>query len=102
MFNRHQERVFRHVCRLTQSREDAEDVVCSAFLELWRRRIQVRLVSIPWPLVTTRNFCRTPPRSMDHYSLHFVVLRFAAPTSSVIWLSWLARRRINWQELKTL
>ncbi len=70
LFNRHRERVFRHACRLTQSREDAEDVVGSAFLELWRRRTQVRLVSgsmLPWLLVTTTNLCRNSRRGTRRY-----------------------------------
>jgi DNA-directed RNA polymerase specialized sigma24 family protein len=44
LFDRHRDRVFGHACRLADTRQDAEDVVASAFLELWRRRAEVRLV----------------------------------------------------------
>jgi RNA polymerase sigma-70 factor (ECF subfamily) len=49
LFDRHRARVYRHACRLTATRHDAEDVVASAFLELWRRRGDVRLVRVTGP-----------------------------------------------------
>src|SRR5690606_36334553 len=45
---------------------DAEDVTASAFLELWRRRHDARVVSgslLPWLLVTTTNLTRNLHRS---------------------------------------
>ena len=51
LFERHQDRVFRHACRLVDNLHDAEDVTAATFLELWRRRDDVRLVGdslLPW------------------------------------------------------
>lgn len=44
VYDRHRERVYRLALRLSENRHDAEDVTASAFLELWRRRTDVRLV----------------------------------------------------------
>lgn len=66
LFDRHRERVYRHACRLTSTRHDAEDIVASAFLELWRRRAKVRLVDgsvLPWLLITTTNVGRNASRA---------------------------------------
>lgn len=70
LFDRHRARVYRHACRLTDTRHDAEDVVASAFLELWRRRDAVRLVdgsALPWLLVTTTNLSRNVARGTRRY-----------------------------------
>jgi RNA polymerase sigma-70 factor (ECF subfamily) len=70
IFDRHRDRVFRHACRLAQTRHDAEDVAASAFLELWRRRTAVRLVDgsvLPWLLVTTTNLGRNESRGARRY-----------------------------------
>jgi hypothetical protein len=37
LFDRHRDRVFRHAYRLSGQRHDAEDIMSTAFLELWRR-----------------------------------------------------------------
>lgn len=74
LFDRHRDRVYRHACRVTRSRHDAEDVVAAAFLELWRRRGEVRLVErsvLPWLLVTTTNLGRNAARSTRRYR-HFL------------------------------
>jgi RNA polymerase sigma-70 factor (ECF subfamily) len=70
LFDRHRDRVFRHACRLAHTRHDAEDVVASAFLELWRRRADVRLVDrsvLPWLLVTATNLGRNTARGTRRY-----------------------------------
>lgn len=70
LFDRHRSRVFRHACRLAHTRHDAEDVVASAFLELWRRRADVRLVDrsvLPWLLVTATNLGRNTARGTRRY-----------------------------------
>jgi RNA polymerase sigma factor (sigma-70 family) len=70
LFDRHHERVFRHACRLASSRNDAEDVAASAFLELWRCRDKVQLVDgsvLPWLLVTTTNLGRNAVRAKRRY-----------------------------------
>ncbi|WP_454812752.1 RNA polymerase sigma factor [Paenarthrobacter nitroguajacolicus] len=70
LFDRHRDRVFRHAYRLTGDRHDAEDIMSTAFLELWRRRASVRLVDgsvIPWLLVTTTNVARNTRRTTFRY-----------------------------------
>jgi RNA polymerase sigma factor (sigma-70 family) len=55
LFDRHRDRVFRHARRLVDSQHDAEDVTAATFLELWRRRADVRLIEdsvVAWLLVT--------------------------------------------------
>jgi RNA polymerase sigma factor (sigma-70 family) len=70
LFDLHHDRVFRHAYRLVEDRCDAEDVTATAFLELWRRRADVRLVNdsvLPWLLVTTTNSARNVRRSVARY-----------------------------------
>ena len=70
LFDLHHDRVFRHAYRLVEDRCDAEDVTAIAFLELWRRRADVRLVNdsvLPWLLVTTTNSARNLRRSVARY-----------------------------------
>lgn len=66
IFDRHRDRVFRQACRLLDGLDDAEDVSAAAFLELWRRREDVRLVNgsvLAWLLVTTTNLSRNAVRA---------------------------------------
>ncbi|WNM27264.1 RNA polymerase sigma factor [Demequina capsici] len=70
LFDRHSPRVFRHALRLLSHRQDAEDATAAAFLELWRKRGQVRLVResvLPWLLVATTNLSRNMARSTRRY-----------------------------------
>lgn len=70
LFDRSQARVYRHASRLVDTRHDAEDVTAGAFLELWRRRDQVRLVDgsvVPWLLVTTTNLALNQRRGLNRY-----------------------------------
>lgn len=70
LFDRHRGRVFRHAYRLCPDRHDAEDVMATAFLELWRRREKVRLVDgsiLPWLLATTTNVARNTRRAAFRY-----------------------------------
>jgi RNA polymerase sigma factor (sigma-70 family) len=70
LFDLHRDRVFRHACRVAGSRQDAEDVVASAFLELWRCRDRVRLVDgsvLPWLLMTATNLGRNAVRGTRRY-----------------------------------
>jgi RNA polymerase sigma factor (sigma-70 family) len=70
LFDLYHDRVFRHAYRLVEDRCDAEDVTATAFLELWRRRADVRLVNdsiLPWLLVTTTNSTRNLRRSAARY-----------------------------------
>ncbi|MFC7432176.1 MULTISPECIES: RNA polymerase sigma factor [unclassified Agrococcus] len=66
VFDRHGDRVWRHVWRMMQHRQDAEDVVSATFAEAWRKRARVRIVDdslLPWLLVTATNCARNAGRS---------------------------------------
>lgn len=66
VFDRHGDRVWRHVWRMMQHRQDTEDVVSATFAEAWRRRARVRIVDdtlLPWLLVTATNCARNASRS---------------------------------------
>lgn len=70
LFDRHRGRVFRHAYRLSGDRHDADDIMATSFLELWRRRAKVRLVEgsvLPWLLVTTTNVARNSGRAGLRY-----------------------------------
>ena len=70
LFDLHRDRVFGQAARLLEGRHEAEDVAASAFLELWRRRGDVRLVGgsvLPWLLVTTSNLARNSVRARRRY-----------------------------------
>ncbi|UXM92607.1 RNA polymerase sigma factor [Paenarthrobacter sp. JL.01a] len=70
LFDRHRDRIFRHAYRLAADRTEAEDIMSTAFLELWRCRAKVRLVEgsvLPWLLVTTTNIARNSKRAMFRY-----------------------------------
>ena len=70
LYSRHRDRVFRHAYRLSGDRLEAEDIMATAFLELWRRRTKVRIVEgsiLPWLLVTTTNAARNRRRAALRY-----------------------------------
>lgn len=70
LFERHRDRVLRHVRRTLTDRRDAEDVAAAAFFELWRRRRTVRVVDgsvLPWLLVTAGNLARNSLRALRRY-----------------------------------
>ena len=70
LFDKHRDRIFRHAFRLVGNVHDAEDAAATVFLELWRRRKQVRVVDgsiLPWLLVTTTNACRNIQRAARRY-----------------------------------
>jgi RNA polymerase sigma-70 factor (ECF subfamily) len=70
LFDAHSGRVFRHARRLTDDVRDAEDVTAAAFLELWRRRRNVRIVNesvLPWLLVTATNLSLNQRRGLRRY-----------------------------------
>jgi RNA polymerase sigma-70 factor (ECF subfamily) len=83
LFDRHRDRVFAHACRVAPTRQDAEDVVASAFLELWRRRDSVKLAErsvLPWLLVTATNLGRNTTRGTRRYRA--LLERLPRPTDS--------------------
>ena len=66
LYVRYRDRIFRHAYRLSGDRQDAEDIMATAFLELWRRRAKVRVLEgsiLPWLLVTTTNTARNSGRA---------------------------------------
>ncbi len=70
LWDRHRDRVFRHTRRLLVHHADAEDATAMAFLELWRRRGDVRVVDgslLPWLLVVATNVVRNAARSRRRY-----------------------------------
>lgn len=70
LYARHRDRVFRHAYRLSGDRHDAEDIMATTFLELWRCRTKVRIVEgsvLPWLLVTTTNAARNSGRAALRY-----------------------------------
>lgn len=70
IFDLHRDRVFRHALRLMGSVADAEDAVAVAFMELWRRRDEVRVVNgsvMPWLLVTATYVTSNVRRSSLRY-----------------------------------
>jgi RNA polymerase sigma-70 factor (ECF subfamily) len=82
LFDRHRDRVFRHGCRFVDTREDAEDVLALAFLELWRLRKRVRLVDgsvLPWLLATTTNVALNHRRGVHRYRRFLARLPESAP-----------------------
>ena len=70
LFDRHYERVFRHVLALTEQSADADEVTAATFLALWQLRSRVRVVGgsvLPWLLVTAGNLARNHGRLAQRY-----------------------------------
>ena len=69
-FDLHRDRVFRHAVRLLTEWGEAEDIAAATFLELWRRRRDVRVVNgsvLPWLLVTPSNLALNSTRARRRY-----------------------------------
>lgn len=70
IWDRHRDRVFRHLLGSGAGVSDAEELAALAFLELWRHRGSIRFVDgslLPWLLVTTSNVARNARRSRGRY-----------------------------------
>lgn len=70
IFDRHRDRVYRHVVRLVPTIADADDAVAITFMEAWRRRQDARLVEgslLPWLLVTATRVTQNLNRSARRY-----------------------------------
>lgn len=70
VFDRHSSRVYRHALSMLRHPQDAEDATAVAFLELWRRRVHVRVVNgsvLPWLLATVSFASRNVARSARRY-----------------------------------
>lgn len=66
IWDRHRDRVYRHLVMSGNSPSDAEDLSAAVFLELWRRRTSVRFVdgsALPWLIVTAQNVSRNATRA---------------------------------------
>lgn len=84
IWDRHRDRVFRHVVRLGGEPQDAEDLTAATFLELWRRRSSVRFVDgslLPWLLVTAHNVYRNDARARRRYRRFLAALPAPDPAS---------------------
>jgi RNA polymerase sigma factor (sigma-70 family) len=82
LFDSHSGRVYRHALRLTGDVYDAEEVLASAFLELWRRRDSVRVVDdslLPWLLVTAGNLALNQRRGLRRYRAFLARLPHSEP-----------------------
>ena len=77
IWDRHRDRVFRHVIRLGGELQDAEDLTAATFLELWRRRGSV----LPWLIVTAHNVYRNDARARRRYRRFLASLPAADPAS---------------------
>ncbi|WP_395641135.1 RNA polymerase sigma factor [Pseudolysinimonas sp.] len=83
LWDRHRDRVLRHAQRLLDNHSDAEDATAMAFLELWRRRVDARVVEgsvLPWLLVVTTNVVRNITRARRRY--RDVLARLPEPATS--------------------
>lgn len=70
IWDRHRDRLFRHLIALGDSGTDAEDLTAVVFLELWRKRSTVRFVDsslLPWLIVTALNVSRNAARGRRRY-----------------------------------
>jgi RNA polymerase sigma-70 factor (ECF subfamily) len=70
IWDRHRDRVLRHLLKTGAFSADAEDLTAIVFLELWRRRASVRFVDgslLPWLIVTASNVARNATRSRNRY-----------------------------------
>jgi RNA polymerase sigma-70 factor (ECF subfamily) len=70
IWDRHRDRVLRHLIAGGNSASAAEDLTAIAFMELWRRRGAVRFVDgslLPWLIVTAHNVARNAQRARRRY-----------------------------------
>jgi RNA polymerase sigma factor (sigma-70 family) len=77
IWDRHRDRVFRHLMSSGNNASSAEDLTAATFLELWRRRRAVRFVDgslLPWLIVTARNVSRNAARATRRYQRFLAAL----------------------------
>lgn len=70
LFRRHERRAYRVALLMMQSTWDAEEVVASAFLELWRKRDSVRVVDgsvLPWLFTAVSLMAKNHQRGTRRY-----------------------------------
>lgn len=77
IWDRHRDRVFRHLIACGNTASSAEDLTAATFLELWRRRGAVRFVDgslLPWLIVTAQNVSRNAARATRRYERFLAAL----------------------------
>lgn len=77
IWDRHRDRVFRHLIASGNAASSAEDLTAAVFLELWRRRAAVRFVDgslLPWLIVTAHNVSRNAARATRRYERFLAAL----------------------------
>lgn len=70
LFERYAQRVWNYAYRLSASWPEADDLTAAAFLTLWRRRRDVRLVDgspLPWLLTVTNHCARSERRRVARF-----------------------------------
>lgn len=83
LYDRHSQRVFAHCARQLGGLQDADDITAIVFLEAWRLRARIRIVSgsaLPWLLMTATNVARNHRPSARRFRA--VLSRIPAPTAS--------------------
>lgn len=83
LYDRHSQRVFAHCARQVGGLQDADDLTAIVFLEAWRLRARIRVVSgsaLPWLLMTATNVARNHRRSARRYRA--ALNRIPAPRAS--------------------
>ena len=77
IWDRHRDRIFRHLIASGNGATSAEDLTAATFLELWRRRDAVRFVDgslLPWLIVTAQNVSRNAARARRRYDRFLAAL----------------------------
>lgn len=77
IWDRHRDRVFRHLIASGNTPSSSEDLTAATFLELWRRRGAVRFVDgslLPWLIVTAQNVSRNAARARRRYNRFLAAL----------------------------
>jgi RNA polymerase sigma factor (sigma-70 family) len=77
VWDRHRDRIFRHLIAGGHAASASEDLTAVVFLELWRRRNSVRFVDgslLPWLIVTAQNVSRNAVRARRRYEKFLAAL----------------------------
>lgn len=89
IWDRHRDRIFRHLIASGNTPTSAEDLTAATFLELWRRRRAVRFVDgslLPWLIVTARNVSRNDARGTRLYERFLAAIMADLVTWRELWL----------------
>lgn len=89
IWDRHRDRIFRHLIASGNTPTSAEDLTAATFLELWRRRRAVRFVDgslLPWLIVTARNVSRNDARGTRRYERFLAAIMADLVTWRQLWL----------------